>query len=323
MDRRVEPLLCSEINIFTPGVRSDCYSVFVWVDGSKDLSETPRGPWANPRSCFLGGRTPLRTRMQPIILYKPMLALKSHRMSNNHLNPKPIIDPRQSACVLDLNYGRSLRPELMACDRLYALREVFEIVAQAELQFLGLCEARLREFQDPSYSHHPDCLPNLMNPKQLLYRHLHQNQDASASLDNMCHPQWHKASDDRLGPKIENVAQALIQGYAQILGMNEDLYRHCTEAIGVLMNEIVISESKEARMQATRIGKLPFLAFIFVPLSFTTSFFGMNVREFQSGKGLLSIWMWFVLSMPLLALAVFFFLGDVAPIWGSLKHFVN
>lgn len=261
--------------------------------------------------------------MQPIIKYKPMIALKSHRMSNDSLNHEPIIVPRQSACALHLNYGRSLRPEIMACDRLYALREVFELVAQAELQFLGLCEARLREFQDTSYSHHPDCLPNLMNLKQLLYRHLHQNQEASASLDNMCHPRWHKTLDDRLRPKVETVAQSLKQDYAQLLGMNEDLYRHCTEAIGVLMNQIVISESKEARIQAARLGKLTFLAFIFVPLSFTTSFFGMNVREFKCGEESLSIWLWFVLSAPLLAFAVVFFLYDVTQIWRSLKHCVN
>lgn len=65
---------------------------------------------------------------------------------------------------------------------------------------------------------------------------------------------------------------------------------------------MAVAESREAIDQAKRMGKLTFLAFIFVPLSFTTSFFGMNVKELDAKK--VSIWMWLVVSVPILGLAL-------------------
>jgi Mg2+ and Co2+ transporter CorA len=46
----------------------------------------------------------------------------------------------------------------------------------------------------------------------------------------------------------------------------------------VLMSTMSIIESKNAISQAESIGKLTELAFIFIPLSFVSSFFGMNVK---------------------------------------------
>jgi Mg2+ and Co2+ transporter CorA len=72
------------------------------------------------------------------------------------------------------------------------------------------------------------------------------------------------------------------------------------------MSSMSISESKKAISQAERVGKLTFLAFIFVPLSFTASFFGMNVKEFGEST---SLWWWAAFSVPLLssALVILFF----------------
>jgi len=49
-------------------------------------------------------------------------------------------------------------------------------------------------------------------------------------------------------------------------------------------------------------GKLTFLAFMFVALSFTTSFFGMNVNELKGGT--LGIKYWGALSILVLGAAL-------------------
>lgn len=74
------------------------------------------------------------------------------------------------------------------------------------------------------------------------------------------------------------------------------------------MSSISISESQKAIDQAQRVGKLTFLVFIFVPLGFTTSFFGTNVKELQSDVGLK--W-WAALSLPVAVGAISLFYVDV------------
>lgn len=71
-----------------------------------------------------------------------------------------------------------------------------------------------------------------------------------------------------------------------------------------------LNEAKESRKAAVSIGRLSKLAFIFIPLSFTTSFFGMNVREFGTGHA--SVWVFFTAALIISALSL-------APLWRSIK----
>ena len=60
-----------------------------------------------------------------------------------------------------------------------------------------------------------------------------------------------------------------------------------------------IQEVQRSTKMATSIGKLTKLAFIFIPLSFSTSFFGMNVQEF--GNGRIRLWMFVAAALTLSA----------------------
>ena len=265
-------------------------------------------------------------QMQPIMKYKDMLALKAHRMSETYHNRgslEPALSAQQSASTIHMNYGRSLRPEIVVCDSLYALKEIYEFVSQAELQFLQLCDMKLYDFQESQYLHNRDCLPDLKNLKQLLYRHLHENKQALASIEKVYQSQWPRSENPEMSARVEAATQALHKDFMTLVEMSDNLYKHCTEAIGVLMNELVIMESKGARLQALRLGKLTFLAFIFVPLSFTTSFFGMNFKELGADGRALSIWVWFLLSVPLLTLAIFLFVYDLSRIWIMVQDWVS
>jgi Mg2+ and Co2+ transporter CorA len=67
------------------------------------------------------------------------------------------------------------------------------------------------------------------------------------------------------------------------------------------MSSMSIAESKKAIDQAERVTRLTLLAFIFVPLAFTTSFFGMNVKELSGTTT--SLWWWAAFTVPVLILA--------------------
>lgn len=70
------------------------------------------------------------------------------------------------------------------------------------------------------------------------------------------------------------------------------------------MNIASVAESKKVLEQAKGVENLTRLAFAFVPLSITASFFGMNFK--QLGQGDLPLWIWFAVSVPIFALSVVF-----------------
>jgi Mg2+ and Co2+ transporter CorA len=66
-------------------------------------------------------------------------------------------------------------------------------------------------------------------------------------------------------------------------------------------------------LQAEGVVKLTRLAFVFIALSFTTTFFGMNFKEF--GIGSQSIWEWFIASLPILTVTILLMRYDVSVLW--------
>lgn len=67
--------------------------------------------------------------------------------------------------------------------------------------------------------------------------------------------------------------------------------------------ELVNAQLEEARKStetALGVARLTKLAFIFIPLSFVTSFFGMNVRQF--GNGNIDLWIFFATAAALIGL---------------------
>ena len=134
-------------------------------------------------------------------------------------------------------------------------------------------------------------------------------------------PPWVRASDQQTRQDVDASIKRIRKSYEHLVKVNEDLYKRCTEAIGTLMNEIVIAESRKAIFLTERLGKLTFLAFVFVPLSFTTSFFGMNVQELGAGDGALRIWAWFALSIPLLLGAICFYVFGMRQIRAICRWF--
>ena len=72
------------------------------------------------------------------------------------------------------------------------------------------------------------------------------------------------------------------------------------------MSNASIDEAKHSNEQAVLVTGLTKatnrLTFIFLPISFLTSVFGMNFR--QLGQGPLSIWLWVAIALPLLAVCI-------------------
>lgn len=80
----------------------------------------------------------------------------------------------------------------------------------------------------------------------------------------------------------------------------------CKAGKSTIMSNASIEEAKRSNEEAVLVTGLTKatnrLTFIFLPISFLTSLFGMNFRQF--GQGTLSIWLWVAIALPLLACCI-------------------
>ncbi|EPE35620.1 Magnesium transport protein CorA, transmembrane region [Glarea lozoyensis ATCC 20868] len=91
------------------------------------------------------------------------------------------------------------------------------------------------------------------------------------------------------------------------------------------VSNLAIDESRKSIEQAVSVKRLTQLAFFFIPLSFVTSLFGMNVDEFGSDKGI-KLWMFFVTSITLTAVVLLiwgFVSGKLESVWWSLDRRIH
>lgn len=289
----------------------------IWLDAGNDLSQGPKGPWCHggpshgerddaedinhpsPRS----EEQPLSlsSRLYPTVQHFPFSSFKwdqLHLRETNQLRGQF----QQSARLLHLEYGKSLDRSLMACDAFYSVKELFVFAANSISQVINMIETKLTS--DTGYqSLHGDqySISNLLYHQDILDRVSQTLQENIQDIKD--HPKhlWLVSSDDEQRKQASHAASSLIADYTSLLVRSHLLSARCKGGISLVMNQAGIAESKRAISQARKIEQLTLLAFFFLPLSFTTSFFGMNLGDV--GEGGLPLWVWVVVSVPVLALS--------------------
>lgn len=267
--------------------------MLVWLDSGAEL---PEGlPWSVqlPDSNWL-----------PVIRHQHMVALKCHLFTSS-ASEETDTYKAQSASHLPNDYGRSLRPNVMAHDAFYSLTEVFSFVASSQTQFLNLISVKLDSYTTQPREKDFECLPNLKYAKHILYHQIQKTQRVIESIRFARQSKWPKDTTESGRQKADVSAQGIEQDFELLLRWATFLHQRSTEAINDLMSSISISESQKAMDQAQRVGKLTLLAFIFVPLGFTTSFFGMNVAQINGSHLGIKWWVTLSLSLMVVTFAVF------------------
>ncbi|RPB01127.1 hypothetical protein L873DRAFT_1677535, partial [Choiromyces venosus 120613-1] len=80
----------------------------------------------------------------------------------------------------------------------------------------------------------------------------------------------------------------------------ERMRKQCDDIQNLIFNTISIEESRAAVEQGRSIGRLTWMTFVFLPLSFVASILGMNVFQTKSP----SLWLYFAVSIPLLVFVI-------------------
>jgi Mg2+ and Co2+ transporter CorA len=241
------------------------------------------------------------TSLTPVIDYKPNTGLSEKHASQGHSKGA------EAAAQLCLGYGSTLHHNVMATNPLYALTEVFNLNTASLNQYLNLIELKLAGFTDDEHYADFDMLSNLRYSKDILYRQQRQIEQVIAWLRLQTHEVstgWRMS--DHADPKASKAAHEVTQRYEYLLTHVNTLQAQCQDAISNLMNNINLKGVKDSLAQSKRIGKLTFLAFFFAPLSFTTSFFAMNI-----GMTDLTLSKWLVTTFILIAVTFSFMFFDV------------
>ena len=301
-------------NIDFPGF-ADPAAVLVWTDAGQHLGNGPEGPWRSerPRS------NPRKSVFIPTIQHfadEEMKRLSRLRSSGVYPSEGPFT---QSALSLAQNYGLTLDQALASADSFYAITELCQTSANSICQLLNLVETIIdtstgyNQYKSQDYS-----LGNMSYHQDILKRLVLRLRENILDLESYQSSQWPRSygpSDEKAiqsKAKAVTAAESLLTDFRNLLSRAEHISLQCQGGMSVCMNSAAIAESQRAIEQAKQIERLTRLAFFYIPLSFATSFFGMNLRIFGSGH--LNLWIWFAAAIPLLLLSYLilaWFSGDL------------
>jgi hypothetical protein len=272
-------------------------SVLVWLDSTSKWENSTEEPWCPKAPSHKHDAVELL----PTVRYMHNLALKSHRL-NSAPSTAVAFGAPQSAALIHLDYVRSLSHSAVRQDPGYAITELLRLAAASQSQLLNLLNASFTHQKPTSVS--TNMVPlTLTYESQILSKILQQTHEVQQSMKNTEDSHWPKAT----GSAAQRTAKAWAALQADYECLRERAQmtssRH-NEVVAILMNTMMITESHEAIVQAKKVSRLTSMAFIFIPLSFTTSFFGMNVQ--QMSQQTTSIWVWVVTSSIITGTAIAF-----------------
>ncbi|KAJ5609098.1 hypothetical protein N7528_009665 [Penicillium herquei] len=237
-----------------------------------------------------------------------------------HLHIKDIkVGSRHQACcyrgttqalsALASNYGHTLSWSALQDDPVLVLEELFAFQSAAAMQYLNMLrnditQAMHRTQKMNVESLNIDDISNFEYTKAVLVRWASHFRGLSQLLDpdspgNPIAPLAHHI-------KRRNLLTLLRMDFDSLLAEAQVLTELCDSGKSTIMTNFSIAESKRTAEESRLVGELTKLTnrltFIFLPISFVTSVFGMNFKQF--GQGSLDIWIWVAVSVPLLIVCV-------------------
>ncbi|RHZ70337.1 hypothetical protein CDV55_108290 [Aspergillus turcosus] len=287
------------------------WTVLIWLDIG-DSPGLPRG-FESPLNL-----ESLTTTYLPVVQYIPGIALDNwgQQSSVHYESENNATHLVQNVSWLHLNYGQSLNRNLIAKSPFYALHEIFSFVASSENQFLNMLESKIRKELDAQtlVGQKNPTLSHLLYNQQVLDRHIQRLRENLTFIRRFTPASPHHESEQDDEAAIS--AEEILRDYEYLLSGATTLSEQCNRGMQVVMNNANIKESRKAISQAEGVEILTRLAFIFIPLNFVTSVFGMNFVQF--GQGELSLWIWPAVSIPVFLLSVILMRSNVIEFFKGL-----
>lgn len=311
--------------------------VLIFTDCGEDLAASPHGPWLGDTVTRSVDR---HTLLIPLHRYlqNELHAASPWTASNNHNSPEQALPDHgftQNAGQMHLDYGRTLDHNTMCADPLYAMSDVFMLVAIAESKFLNLITQMLdrdsenvitddKETDANTDKRSVFAQSNLVRNQKLLKSHIQDLQNIVDFIQRqrkLC--TWTSVEPIESNKAISELALTDVEhDFRHLMQRAENLHTRCESAMVIAMNSASIAEARRGQVQARGLFKFTVLASLYVPLSFTSSFMGMNVSEIVKGSRF-SIWLFFAVTVPIFAMSALFLFVDWRRVYFGYRRFVR
>lgn len=288
----------------------------MWFDIGDDLSRSPPGPWfgdtCGPIRDIHRYFYPLQhTQLNFILDPERYLGGSSHtnepdkRVNSRHL--------KQSLGSLPVCYGRSLDDLDWPSSPFSVLSELLSFVIASQLQFMKQLELRITNCvsEPDGIDGGRDAVSQQRN--LVYYRRLLQDQVRKSGRVNdfIKHRKllgWSGGvtSSPRGEEDADTAAVRLQLDILHVANLAMELRDRCDREMTVLINAANIAEVQRGIRHGRTLYKLTLLAAIYVPASFVTSFFGMNIYELGAQDGP-RFWIWAVVTVVLFTASFAFF----------------
>ena len=275
----------------------------VWSDCGRNLMEVPGFSWCSKTASSARGHECL-----PTYQHKAKMALKTSNIDSDP-NPKKrdtlFSDSFQSAAAYPRFFGGDVDPHVAHHDAFYTLIDIFRFSAFSENQCLNIMEYIIQKETNPPMDLMQESLANLQHAKSMLQAHLQRLESTTLFIERRGCTKWPKASQQEHIEIVDATARDLLNDFKHLIARAKLLSNRCTDETNLVMNRAMLEEAQRAISQGAVVARLTLLAFLFIPLSFTTSFFGMNLEELVgSSNSTLGLWTWFAVSVPLFLLSL-------------------
>ena len=206
------------------------------------------------------------------------------------------------------NYGYTIDWRKAAAHPLSTIQELFTFHAASEVQYLNMLEQFITEqityAENMSGQTEIGSILHFDYAKSILVRHDAHIQSILCSLQSNIQD-WKEAAPQT--QSLDGDLLSTLQTDLEYLSTRiHNIIKLCEAGRSTIMSNTSIEEDKRSDEQAALVANLTKattrLTFIFLPISFVTSVFGMNFRQF--GQGTLSIWLWVAITLPLLVLCI-------------------
>lgn len=286
------------------------------IDRGKSLAGKHNLPWSDYTA---GGRR--QPSFVPIVPYNNFLHEPSHETLDQASDGANLVSLHPYHPVHDLFALEDSDFALLRQEPFFHLSRLFLIAARSWSLLLNFVNQDIQSCSVEREDLLSPALEQLRFNSGLLERvktFLEENQHVIRERGALA---WPKTSDPMLNAKVLTVQASLDKNYSFLIYRCERLMTRCETGSNILVSAAQLLEAQKGINQARQVHVLTKLAFIFIPLSFVASLFGMNVSAF---KGYPSIWIYFVIAVPLTALSWLvsqtFLNGGLVPFGGQLKR---
>ncbi|KAF5656552.1 hypothetical protein FHETE_10952 [Fusarium heterosporum] len=124
--------------------------------------------------------------------------------------------------------------------------------------------------------------------------------------------------------RAEDAAFCLERTFQKLIRRAQAVSSGCQDEMERLSNESVVREAQRGKEQAEAVAKVTFIAAVFVPLSFTTSIFGMDLQQLNGSGSDIRTWIYVVVPVMLVSVVAWAFNGErVDKVWQYMKSWLE